>query len=49
MEQKEASAPSRRTPKINLMEIRASMWVIVGYAFWVGFFIGAMIMHSLVK
>ena len=29
--------------------IRGSFWVIVGFVLWVGFFIGAVIMHAMNK
>ncbi len=29
--------------------IPTSVWIIVGYSFWFGFFLGALIMHSIIK
>jgi hypothetical protein len=31
------------------MNIRSSFWVLIGYSFWLGFFIGAVIMHAIIK
>jgi hypothetical protein len=28
------------------IKMRLSLWVILGYIFWVGFLIGAIIMHA---
>ncbi len=32
-----------------LKRFPTSVWVLVGYAFWFGFFLGALIMHSIIK
>ncbi|HUN66154.1 MAG TPA: hypothetical protein VMW43_08620 [Bacteroidota bacterium] len=29
--------------------IRSSVWVLIGYSFWFGFFLGAVIMHAIIK
>ena len=28
---------------------RTSIWVMIGFMFWIGFFIGAVILHAMVK
>ena len=33
----------------HTIRMRLSLWVILGYIFWVGFLIGAIIMHASVK
>ncbi len=32
-----------------LGRMRTSTWVILGYVFWVGFLIGAIIMHTIAR
>ncbi len=36
-------------PPAKKITIRQSFWVILGYLFWFGFFVGAVILHSLSK
>jgi len=33
----------------NKVTARVSTWVVVGFLFWIGFFIGAVILHAMVK
>lgn len=40
--------PSKR-PLRALIRMRLSLWVMLGYLFWVGFLIGAIIMHAAAK
>lgn len=31
------------------LEISKGMWVVIGYCFWLGFYLGAVIMHAATK
>jgi len=45
----ELHIPQQSERPLTLSRIRASIWVIVGYSFWLGFFLGAIIMHAMAK
>ncbi len=37
----------KRTAGIG--QLRGSVWVLLGFMLWIGFFIGAVIMHAMTK
>jgi hypothetical protein len=46
--EKQAVSPAKSgTPWYQ--NIPSSFWVLLGYSFWLGFFIGAVIMHAIIK
>ena len=45
----ECDIPQETDRSLPLSRVRASIWVIVGYSFWIGFFLGAIIMHAMAK
>jgi hypothetical protein len=45
----ESVIPQNKRSRFPKRALRASVWVIIGYIFWLGFFIGAVIMHAMVK
>jgi hypothetical protein len=47
LEKPSVSLPASVTPSFK--NIRSSVWVLIGYSFWLGFFIGAVIMHAIIK
>jgi len=47
-DQRVEEQPSKCTLRTKI-RMRLSLWVILGYIFWVGFLIGAIIMHATVK
>ncbi|MBI3365776.1 MAG: hypothetical protein HY033_12820 [Ignavibacteriae bacterium] len=42
-------SPKTRFSPFKILQPRISTWVIIGFTFWIGFFIGAIILHAMVK
>ncbi len=49
MANEELDIPQETNRSSPLARVRASIWVIIGYSFWIGFFLGAIIMHAMAK
>lgn len=45
----EKTSTSGENRAFGLSQMRGSVWVLLGFMLWIGFFIGAVIMHAMTK
>ena len=47
--QSEGNSMAGEKRGLNIRQLRGSVWVLLGFMLWIGFFIGAVIMHAMTK